>query len=107
MLIAASSSAVRCSPLSISFSTSASVRSCSSFVVITRGRIFANTRAYFLSSMTSVPIFPTFSRIFLVSEKFFDQQKLCPVVNFHYQAVVVMPDVENQQRLVLVGIRKV
>jgi hypothetical protein len=42
-----------------------------------------------------------------VSEKFFDKQKLAPIVNLHYQAVVVMPDVENQQRLVLVGIRKV
>jgi hypothetical protein len=39
--------------------------------------------------------------------EFFDHQKLCPIVNFHYQAIVVMPDVENQQRLVLVSIRKV
>jgi hypothetical protein len=42
-----------------------------------------------------------------VSEEFFDHQKPCPIVNLHYQAVVVVPDVENQQRLVLVGIWKV
>jgi hypothetical protein len=42
-----------------------------------------------------------------VSEEFFDHHKLCPIVNLHYQAVVVMADVENQQRPVLVDIRKV
>jgi hypothetical protein len=41
-----------------------------------------------------------------MSEEFFDHQKLCPIVDHYYQAVVIVPDVENQQRLVLVGIRK-
>src|SRR5450759_2587089 len=83
------------------------MRSCSSSAVITRGRTFANTPAYFLLSMTNGPILPTSSRIFRVSEEFLDHQKPRPKVNLHYQAVVVMPDVKNQQRLVLVGIRKV
>ena len=41
-----------------------------------------------------------------MSEEFLDHQELGPIVNLHNQAVAVVPDVENQKRLVLVGIRK-
>jgi len=40
-------------------------------------------------------------------QEFFDHQEVGPVIDLHDQAVVIMPDVENQQRLELVGIRKV
>jgi hypothetical protein len=53
------------------------------------------------------PFYPISSRVFFVSEEFFDHQKSRPIVNLYYRTVVVMPDVENQQRPVLVGIRKV
>jgi hypothetical protein len=56
--------------------------------------------------MTSAPIFSDLLAC-IPGEEFFDHQKLCPIVNLHYQAVVVMPDVENQQRFILVNIRKV
>jgi hypothetical protein len=42
-----------------------------------------------------------------VSEEFFDHPEPRPIVNLYYQTVVVVPDVENQQRLELAGIRKV
>jgi hypothetical protein len=42
-----------------------------------------------------------------MGQELFDHQKVGPVINLDDQAVVIMPDVENQQRPELVGIRKV
>ena len=40
-----------------------------------------------------------------MGEEFLNHQELCPIVNLHNQAVIVVPDVEDQQRFVLIGIR--
>src|SRR5205807_2074398 len=102
------------SPRSSSFSTSASIRSCSASVPIAAGSVLASKRPYasgsmgtvFLISVATVCLPPLFA-VLGVCQHVSDVDRLAPVGDLGNQPIIIPPNIEHGATPHEVGVREI